>query len=1525
MRLLSGADGVEKWNKKIWEEILGTEETPLEDRVRVVVSTHQILLDALTHGFVNMKHLCLIVFDEAHHCIYSHPANKIMQGFYHPARYRDEKVPVIMGLTASPLFNGGVEDLSMVEQNLDAICRTPLASRSSLQSHSRLPILKPVGYGSINQTSHPLPSASFPSLMEAYNRMDIGSDPYILSLPRETEEDERAYQQAIRRGSTECRKFIKNLFNKLTHLNQEYGSWAADFYIHKVIEMYTAAVKDRGDVLIGYVDAEKMYILEVLSQIRTFEMTDKHLIQPGAMTPKVEKLISILVEEYGPEFAASNSTFAGLIFVEQRVAVSVVAEILSRHPKTKDIFRCGSLLGSSAFQKSKDLVDLVDQKGTKTTLADFKSGQKNLLIATSVAEEGLDVQACNLVVSTYLPNTKKSYVQMRGRARRVNSTYVLMYENAEIGELALNKLSEWEKTMIQAYEDQTRELILPEEEDDEQLYDKYKIERTGALLTFESVIPHLHHFCAVIPRSTSAGIMPEFSSYRLDDGFGLWRAEVTLPSCIPPELRKHQASHNWNKQKTAEQDAAFNAYIALHKAGLVDDNFMPLPTHDPELEMDEIEKKSASKTVPLQLDPWDTTWNETSNGEYEVYISEVRIIWDEADFADIHMLLPFPCPKIATFYLWWTNTQPVQILVQEAPTPTFISSDQFSKAQDTTYTLFTSVFGNRMETDKKDFPYLFTPLEDISKERVPAVEAFHNWATMGAGDIGIVRDVSQNKRPFLFKAWNHEATITPEEMEKRWSKYELIPDMPLLEVTPIPKRRNFSHKGTNGLDIEMEEEERERIHDALTFFLLPEACTFDKLPWRLSKVALLIPCILRRVEMYAIAQELQRTILEPADLRDIEGIVTAITATSSREFTNYQKYEILGDSVLKFLAGIQLLADYPLWHEGYLSGRKDRSVANSKLATESVRLGMSRFIITGLFSATKWRPKYLTPLPPRGGVKKEEMALGEEGMGAGVNDNQGKEDEVQAVAEEKKVTERSLSTKILADIVESLMGAAFLEGGFNKAMQVAKVFGLSMKWDTLENRIEMLLKRAMEVEDFVFPAYLRNMEEMIGYTFKHKPLLLEAITHPGCNADTVVVSYQRLEFLGDSVLDMAIVDRLFRSPMDYGHVDIHLYKSASVNADFLAFLCLNLSLTIENAPVKATVDNKTGEVVVVSEDTRIPFHKFLRHSTREVAHSQALAHKNYLALRDDILDEFEASPHYPWTKLSALTAEKFFSDMVESIIGAVFIDSHGDWEAVDQVMQRFMILPVLDSLLERNADPRHPITKVGVHAAKTLSRTKYVMGIENNALTCEVYVNDVLMGKAVEGLSRAEVRTRAAEIAYFEMLRRDAERVDGQEEELSKKERKKRKGKGKEKVVENEDEIGKPLENEKENEKQITTDEPIEIKKKKKRKGKGKEKENVMEGISQVEVEKEAEQQRPRQDRVEDLVEASTIEKRKRAERERTSSSTEDLGITRTERKRRKTIEMENDTEVDLEKLNNLKEPVDPDALAAMMVTMLSI
>ena len=57
VRFICGADNVDHWSEQhVWDAIL--------HNIRIVVSTHQVLLDALSHAFVRMKKLALLVFDE---------------------------------------------------------------------------------------------------------------------------------------------------------------------------------------------------------------------------------------------------------------------------------------------------------------------------------------------------------------------------------------------------------------------------------------------------------------------------------------------------------------------------------------------------------------------------------------------------------------------------------------------------------------------------------------------------------------------------------------------------------------------------------------------------------------------------------------------------------------------------------------------------------------------------------------------------------------------------------------------------------------------------------------------------------------------------------------------------------------------------------------------------------------------------------------------------------------------------------------------------------------------------------------------------------------------------------------------------------------------------------------------------------------------------------------------------------------------------------------------------------------------
>ncbi|OPZ68170.1 MAG: Ribonuclease 3 [Firmicutes bacterium ADurb.Bin467] len=56
-----------------------------------------------------------------------------------------------------------------------------------------------------------------------------------------------------------------------------------------------------------------------------------------------------------------------------------------------------------------------------------------------------------------------------------------------------------------------------------------------------------------------------------------------------------------------------------------------------------------------------------------------------------------------------------------------------------------------------------------------------------------------------------------------------------------------------------------------------------------------------------------------------------------------------------------------------------------------------------------------------------------------------------------------------------------------------------------------------------------RFQEKLGYRFRDQALLKTALTHPSFGSDHGVPHYQRLEFLGDAVLELAVSEHLFHA------------------------------------------------------------------------------------------------------------------------------------------------------------------------------------------------------------------------------------------------------------------------------------------------------------------------------------------------------------------------------------------------------------
>lgn len=90
-----------------------------------------------------------------------------------------------------------------------------------------------------------------------------------------------------------------------------------------------------------------------------------------------------------------------------------------------------------------------------------------------------------------------------------------------------------------------------------------------------------------------------------------------------------------------------------------------------------------------------------------------------------------------------------------------------------------------------------------------------------------------------------------------------------------------------------------------------------------------------------------------------------------------------------------------------------------------------------------------------------------------------------------------------------------------------------------------------------------KFEEKVGLSFKDKALLRQAFTHRSYineNKNAKMDHNERLEFLGDAVLELVVTDFLYTSYPDKPEGELTTYRSALVNAITLSEVASNLNM-----------------------------------------------------------------------------------------------------------------------------------------------------------------------------------------------------------------------------------------------------------------------------------------------------------------------------------------------------------------------------
>lgn len=456
--------------------------------------------------------------------------------------------------------------------------------------------------------------------------------------------------------------------------------------------------------------------------------------------------------------------------------------------------------------------------------------------------------------------------------------------------------------------------------------------------------------------------------------------------------------------------------------------------------------------------------------------------------------------------------------------------------------------------------------------------------------------------------------------------------------------------------------------------------------------------------------------------------------------------------------------------EGLLSLLKDRLVSNARLYRAARDSGLDQFIVTQQLALKGWHPPYVSELLDAG--------------------NQLQKD-----------AKRTISTKTLADVVEAIIGVAYIDGGIPKALQAISLFLGESQTKSLA-AVRGVLFSAAEPKGMVLSTAFQPLEELLGYTFHEKALLVEAMTHPSYNVGGTVAGFDRLEFIGDAILDFIVVEELYAvvstTTTDPGadhdqskpleNWQMHLLRTALVNADILAFLvmewsCQQLRIDVHfssgspnstsddsssdsihsnnfDTPTITTKENGFGnksanQPQLTRTEISLPLWSFMRQSSTELILEREATQARHAALRGPILQAMETGTHYPWALLARLHAQKFYSDLYEALLGAIWVDSGPEFGgACRNFVENSGVLPYLRRLLRDEVHVLHPKEELGRLADR--ERVEYVVTEmegekgEGREWACEVKIGGrpvVCVGNCLfKEEAKVTAATRACEI-----------------------------------------------------------------------------------------------------------------------------------------------------------------------------------
>ncbi|EED23279.1 RNA helicase/RNAse III, putative [Talaromyces stipitatus ATCC 10500] len=1226
-----GDMGLDLWNKDVWTGYFTTN--------MVIVCTADILTQCLLHSYITMEDINLLIFDEAHHAKKEHAYARIMKDGYLKANPASR--PRIFGMTASPL--DAKRDPVKAAHELESLLHSKIATASNLNILRQVvgrPEEEQWKYAALKK---PFKTALYQTLENQYGDMECLKSIFAFSLQASSYLGpwcaDRVWADAL------SEKLLPRFHGKITSACKRLGVETSA----QKAESEISRLKQMSEMIANYERPSGLDILEQLS--------DK---------------VQVLYRHLARRFEEAPNTKC-IVFTKQRNTAKLL-EAVFRELSVPNM-RPGVLVGIRPGDISG--MNSTYHQQFKATI-EFRKGELNCIFATSVAEEGLDIPDCNLVVRFDLYDTLIQYIQSRGRARSLNSIYAHMVEidNME-HETRLDEVHQAEEVMRRFCEALPEDRLLGDKSDSlnailerDSRKRQYKIESTGATLTYHSAMTVLARYASSLINEAHSSLHP---CYVTTQTKGLYECEVILPEASPirgligkPEPRK----------SLAKQSAAFETCILLRRHGLLNDHFVS--TYQRRLPAMRNAKLSitSKKTSQYSMIVKPAFWKKgCDHVPCELYLTVIMFSPAEPlqkERRNLVLLTRERLPQFPEFPIYLDDDVETTIRTISMYKALSLSASELELLTTFTLRIFQDLYNKVYEMNQEAMPYWLVPtasgIGEYGEDANPSEVI--DWDT-----LQFVMDNERLDRNsaspedfvgrFVYDTWNgkyryfltgvntsfHPSDPPPSFvphrrymeniMEYGLSLYknsrvrflaECDWNQPVYDAELIPLRRNLLDKMSDA-----EKDVEKRVVVCL------ETQVISAIPAMVATSCLAFPAVITRFDSYLVARECTDTLGLKVQLEyALEAVTKDSDNTGEHRLEqihfqrgmgkNYERLEFLGDCFLKMATSISLFVESPNDQEYDFHVNRMTLICNRNLFNTAIQRKIYEHIRSKGFSRRNWYPDGMKLL-------------------------RGKANEDQGLT-------HALGEKTIADVCEALIGASLLSGGpvnrFDMAVKAVTALVNSDhhnvdNWAEYSSRYSLPPYQIKEADGFE-KDLARQVEMKLGYCFQYPKLLRSAFTHPSYpSAWSTVPCYQRLEFLGDSLLDMVCVEDLYERFPDRDPQWLTEHKMAMVSNKFLGSLAVRLSL---HTHLQYFSNPLQAQIARAVQDSQLAYDS---HQTVD-----------FWLHTDD--------------------PPKCLSDMVEAYLGAIFVDSGFDFGVIESFYAKHIKPYFEDMALYDTFANKHPTT-----------------------------------------------------------------------------------------------------------------------------------------------------------------------------------------------------------------------------------------